>query len=91
MTKIQSLLYMAVGNPASASSSDPHKEQLRAVMTSQPLYSWLLKVVSKKAGDGIIAAMGASAEEKGADGKKKEKEMLSEFLTALPLQELFPE
>jgi gamma-tubulin complex component 2 len=88
ITKIQSLLYMAVSNPASASSLDPHKEQLRVVMASTPLYDWLLKVVSKKAGEGIMAAMKASLEEKAEDTAKKEKErdISSKFCWPRPSQ-----
>jgi gamma-tubulin complex component 2 len=78
MTKIQSLLYMAVSNPASASSLDPHKEQLRVVMASTPLYDWLLKVVSKKAGEGLLAAMKASSEIKAEETKKKERDITSQ-------------
>lgn len=70
MTKIQSLLYMAVSNPASASSLDPYKDQLKVELASQPLFDWLLKVVSKKAGDAIMAALEGKKE-------KKEKEMSS--------------
>jgi len=78
MTKIQSLLYMAVSNPASASSLDPHKEQLRVVMASTPLYDWLLKVVSKKAGEGLLAAMKGSSDSKAEELKKKERDISSE-------------
>lgn len=77
MTKIQSLLYMAVSNPASASSLDPHKEQLRAVMSQTQLYDWLLTVVSKRAGEGILAAMKGPTDSKADEAKEKEKEITS--------------
>jgi hypothetical protein len=77
MTKIQSLLYMAVSNPGSASSLDPHKEQLRAVLSTTRLYDWLLTVVSKRAGEGILAAMKGPPENKVDETKEKEKEITS--------------
>ncbi|KAL1411297.1 gamma tubulin complex Spc97/GCP2 subunit Alp4 [Vanrija albida] len=44
--KLQSLLDLAVRNPASSSSNDPYKDNLKVTMASQNLYDWLLKIVS---------------------------------------------
>jgi gamma-tubulin complex component 2 len=79
LTKIQSLLYMAVSNPASATSLDPQKEQLRVVMSTQPLFDWLQRVVSKKVGDGLLAAVKGSSNDEREEAKKKEKTMLSKY------------
>lgn len=46
ITKLQSLLDLAVRNPASSSSNDPYKDNLKVTMASQRLYDWLLKIVS---------------------------------------------
>ncbi|WWC61778.1 uncharacterized protein I303_104363 [Kwoniella dejecticola CBS 10117] len=50
LVKLQSLLDLAVRNPASSSSNDPYKDDLKVVMQSQKLYDWLLKIVSKTGG-----------------------------------------
>lgn len=46
IVKLQSLLDLAVRNPASSSSNDPHKDNLKVTMASQNLYEWLLKIVT---------------------------------------------
>jgi gamma-tubulin complex component 2 len=46
MTKIQSLLYMAVSNPASASSLDPHKESLKVTFNKESLFDYLIRITS---------------------------------------------
>lgn len=46
ITKLQSLLDLAVRNPASSSSNDPYKDNLKVTMASQRLYDWLLKIVT---------------------------------------------
>ncbi|BEI84976.1 hypothetical protein CcaverHIS002_0503770 [Cutaneotrichosporon cavernicola] len=46
IVKLQSLLDLAVRNPASSSSNDPYKDNLKVTMASQGLYDWLLKIVS---------------------------------------------
>jgi gamma-tubulin complex component 2 len=50
IVKLQSLLDLAVRNPASSSSNDPYKDDLKVMMQSQGLYEWLMKVVSKTGG-----------------------------------------
>ncbi|WWC70294.1 uncharacterized protein I206_104244 [Kwoniella pini CBS 10737] len=50
LVKLQSLLDLTVRNPASSSSNDPYKDDLKVVMQSQKLYDWLLKIVSKTGG-----------------------------------------
>lgn len=50
IVKLQSLLDLAVRNPASSSSNDPYKDNLKVTMASQGLYDWLLKIVSRTGG-----------------------------------------
>ncbi|ODO09771.1 hypothetical protein I350_01988 [Cryptococcus amylolentus CBS 6273] len=77
IVKLQSLLDLAVRNPASSSSNDPYKDDLKVVMQSQGLYDWLLKIVSKTGslGDGgeLDFAMGDNDE---AGSKRDEKRPL---------------
>jgi gamma-tubulin complex component 2 len=47
LVKLQSLLDLAVRNPASSSSNDPYKDDLKVTMQSQGLYDWLMKIVSR--------------------------------------------
>lgn len=46
IVKLQSLLDLAVRNPASSSSNDRYKDNLKVTMASQGLYDWLLKIVT---------------------------------------------
>ncbi|EIW70708.1 gamma-tubulin complex component 2 [Tremella mesenterica] len=46
LVKLQSLLDLALRNPASSSSLDPYKDDLKVTMASQGLYEWLMKIVS---------------------------------------------
>lgn len=50
LVKLQSLLDLAVRNPASSSSNDPYKDNLKVTIASQGLYDWLLKIVSRTGG-----------------------------------------
>lgn len=50
IVKLQSLLDLAVRNPASSSSNDLYKDNLKVTMASQGLYDWLLKIVSRTGG-----------------------------------------
>ena len=50
LVKLQSLLDLAVRNPASSSSNDPYKDDLKVTMQSQGLYEWLLRIVSRTGG-----------------------------------------
>ena len=69
--KLQSLLDLAVRNPASSSSNDPYKDDLKVAMASQGLYEWLMSIVTKT---GLIEGgdidLGADAE----DVRKGEKD-----------------
>ncbi len=47
LVKLQSLLDLAIRNPASSSSNDLYKDELKVTMQSQGLYEWLLKIVSR--------------------------------------------
>ena len=47
LVKLQSLLDLAVRNPASSSSNDPYKDDLKVTMQIQGLYEWLMKIVSR--------------------------------------------
>lgn len=71
MTKIQSLLYMAVSNPASASSLDPHKEDLRVVFQDTNLFDWLIEIVTSS----------ANATERQEQERRREESKKKELLT----------
>jgi gamma-tubulin complex component 2 len=60
MTKLQSLLDVAIRNPSSASSSDPYKEDVKVAMASTTLTDWLMKIVN------VSGALGG--EEGGMEG-----------------------
>ena len=47
LVKLQSLLDLAIRNPASSSSNDSYKDDLKVTMQSQGLYEWLLRIVSR--------------------------------------------
>ncbi|WVQ80641.1 hypothetical protein IAT38_002746 [Cryptococcus sp. DSM 104549] len=85
LVKLQSLLDVAVRNPASSSSNDPYKDDLKVVMQSQGLYDWLLKIVSKTGSlteEGELDfALGDGHDEEG--GKKSEKERTLVAIDAL--------
>lgn len=72
--KLQSLLDLAVRNPASSSSNDPYKDNLKVTMASQGLYDWLLKIVTHTSAleDGELDF----ALSEPAPQKEKEKELL---------------
>ncbi|KAJ9125516.1 hypothetical protein QFC22_000477 [Naganishia vaughanmartiniae] len=74
MVKIQSLLYMAITNPASPTSLDPHKDDLRATMATSGLFEWLGKIVNRQGSeaqeDGTF--LGAGDETKQNEKGKKD-------------------
>lgn len=78
LVKLQSLLDLAVRNPASSSSNDPYKDDLKVTMQSQGLYEWLLKIVSKTGGlteDGELDfAMDDNRTDEDAASRRGEKE-----------------
>nr|XP_031863177.1 uncharacterized protein CI109_001049 [Kwoniella shandongensis]KAA5530249.1 hypothetical protein CI109_001049 [Kwoniella shandongensis] len=77
LVKLQSLLDLAVRNPASSSSNDPYKDDLKVVMQSQGLYDWLLKIVSKTGSlteDGELDFAIGEGHEEDTTSKKSEKE-----------------
>jgi gamma-tubulin complex component 2 len=87
LVKLQSLLDLAVRNPASSSSNDPYKDDLKVTMQSQGLYDWLMKIVSRTGSlieDGELDfALDERADEDVASKKTdKEKTLLGE--RALP-------
>jgi len=47
LVKLQSLLDLAIRNPASSSSNDLYKDDLKVTMQSQGLYDWLMRIVSR--------------------------------------------
>lgn len=72
-TKLQSLLDLALRNPASASSSDPYKEDLKVSMGNSTLTEWLVKVVNVSGaflGEDGVDALGTGMMEEG----KREEE-----------------
>jgi gamma-tubulin complex component 2 len=74
MTKIQSLLYMAVSNPASASSLDPHKESLKVTFSKESLFDYLTRITSTATSANHLSelAKGGGAQAKKDDKAKKE-------------------
>ncbi|KAJ9107800.1 hypothetical protein QFC19_002705 [Naganishia cerealis] len=52
MIKIQSLLYMAITNPASPTSLDPNKDDLRATVATSGLFEWLGTIVNRQSNEG---------------------------------------
>lgn len=61
IVKLQSLLDLAVRNPASSSSNDPYKDNLKVTMASQGLYHWLLKIVTHPSDGELDFAAGDDA------------------------------
>ncbi|WVF71552.1 hypothetical protein IAT40_006360 [Kwoniella sp. CBS 6097] len=95
LVKLQSLLDLAVRNPASSSSNDPYKDDLRVVMQSQGLYDWLLKIVSKTGGlteDGEFEfAIGdGHDEDPGSKRPEKERTLLAIDALAIDYSVKFP-
>lgn len=84
LVKLQSLLDLAVRNPASSSSLDPYKDDLKVTMQSQGLYDWLLKIVSRTGGgeDGVELdfGVGDGQDDDGArrSDREREKTLLGE-------------
>ena len=81
--KLQSLLDLAVRNPASSSSYDPYKDDLKVTMASQGLYEWLMKIVSTTGhlGDGgeLDFAPDDLGGDEGVTKSGKEKVLLGEW------------
>lgn len=81
LVKLQSLLDLAVRNPASSSSLDPYKDDLKVTMQSQGLYDWLMKIVSRTGGGddgGELDFGGGEGHEDDARRSDKEKVLLGE-------------
>ncbi len=76
MTKIQSLLYMAVSNPASASSLDPHKESLKVSLSNESLFDYLIRITSPASSAGHFADLA-----RGKGGIKKDDKPKKEILS----------
>ncbi|OCF40305.1 gamma-tubulin complex component 2 [Kwoniella heveanensis CBS 569] len=95
LVKLQSLLDLAVRNPASSSSNDPYKDDLKVVMQSQGLYDWLLKIVSTTGGlteEGELDfALGdGHDEEPGSKRPEKERTLLAIDALAIDYSVKFP-
>ena len=78
ISKLQSLLELALRNPSSPASSDPFKEELKVVMSKQTLYDWLLAVVNVNGAigglggeDDMWAGLVGNEMEADRDGEKK--------------------
>lgn len=78
MVKLQSLLDLAVRNPASSSSNDAYKDDLKVSIQSTGLYEWLLKIVSKTGGgmtdDGELDFGAGGIDDGDAASRKSDKE-----------------
>lgn len=91
MTKIQSLLYMAVSNPASASSLDPHKEDLRVVFQTSNLFDWLLEIVTSSASaPGPMPSRDAHETDRKKEESAKKKDLLTIDALAFDFEVKFP-
>jgi gamma-tubulin complex component 2 len=87
LVKLQSLLDLAVRNPASSSSNDPYKDDLKVTMQSQGLYDWLMKIVSRTGSvteDGELDFAMDGGMDDDAVSKKSDKERV--LLGELSLQ-----
>lgn len=84
LVKLQSLLDLAVRNPASSSSNDPYKDDLKVTMQSQGLYEWLIKIVSRTGStneDGELDfAMDGGDDDVASKKSDKERVLLGELL-----------
>jgi gamma-tubulin complex component 2 len=78
MVKIQSLLYMAITNPASPTSLDPHKDDLRATMATSGLFEWLGKIVNRQGSDPVEDGTMLAAGDETKQNEKGKKELLCE-------------
>ena len=76
LVKLQSLLDLAVRNPASSSSNDPNKDDLKVTMQSQGLYDWLMKIVSRTGSMNEDGELDFAMEDRDDDAvsKKSDKE-----------------
>lgn len=79
MVKIQSLLYMAITNPASPTSLDPHKDDLRATMATSSLFDWLGKIVNRQGSDSVEEGTMLAAGDETKQNEKGKKELLCTF------------
>jgi gamma-tubulin complex component 2 len=84
LVKLQSLLDLAVRNPASSSSNDPYKDDLKVTMQSQGLYDWLMKIVSRTGSmteDGELDFVMDEREDDAVSKKSdKERPLLGEWI-----------
>jgi gamma-tubulin complex component 2 len=71
IVKLQSLLDLAIRNPASSSSADPYKDDLKVTMQSQGLYEWLLKIVSRTGGMNEDGELDFAAEQQEDDAARR--------------------
>ncbi|KAJ9109172.1 hypothetical protein QFC21_000501 [Naganishia friedmannii] len=76
MVKIQSLLYMAITNPASPTSLDPHKDDLRATMATSGLFEWLGKIVNRQGSDAQEDGTFLGAGDETKQNEKGKKDLL---------------
>jgi hypothetical protein len=65
---------MAVSNPASASSLDPHKESLKVTFSKESLFDYLTRITSTATSANHLSelAKGGGAQAKKDDKAKKE-------------------
>ncbi|KAK9895692.1 hypothetical protein P389DRAFT_160282 [Cystobasidium minutum MCA 4210] len=85
VSKLQSLLDLAIRNPSSASSADPYKEDVRITLSSTSLPEWLMKINSvdsnlpneEEAGGDHAPDSASAAGDGGKDRKKEDKHPLT--------------
>ena len=79
LSKLQSLLDLAIRNPSSASGADPYNEDVKVAMSSSTLTDWLMKVVNVSGALGHEDAAGGSeaALPESATNKEEKKSSLT--------------
>lgn len=82
LSKLQSLLDLAIRNPSSASGGDPYNEDIQVAMSGSTLTDWLMKVVNV---NGAIGAEDAGEAALPENGNKEEKKSSLTGIDALSL------
>lgn len=68
LSKLQSLLDLAIRNPSSASGADPFNEDVKVVMATSALIDWLTKIINVNDGTGVSGDAGNAEQHSLAEG-----------------------
>lgn len=71
LSKLQSLLDLAIRNPSSASGADPYNEDVKVAMSGSTLTDWLMKVVNVSGAIGTEDPAEAALPESASKEEKK--------------------